>query len=720
MAAPTTTVELAELVRNSGLFDPAKVDAHLPADAPLPDSPSALLDQLVRDGVCTKYQAKMILAGRVKRLVLGKYRLLRPIGRGGMGNVYLGEHTAHRRRVAVKVLRGEPARDPLAAARFEREARAAAALDHPNLVRLFDSGMSHGVPYLVMEYVPGVTVQHLLDKAGPLSVAQAVHIVSQAAEGLAHAHARGIIHRDVKPLNLMFTDGGRVKLLDMGLALAIDRREDRLTEQAGDPAICGTVDFLSPEQCGHGRLDQRSDVYSLGVTLYTLLTGRPPFAGSAGEKIAAHLNCPPPSPKAVAPAVPDGLNRVVERMTAKRPDHRPPTCEAVVRELAPWCPATAPDPPTLDPMRTTNIRIGPSGQTVEPAATPLIRRRYLALAVVALLLGVAVGVFFWRPVVTATDPVTHGPWAGECLLLRGNESPVNDLVFTPDGRHLVGVDWDGRVQVWNADSGQHLHSTRLKGDTSALACSVGASGRVYASGHELGVSIIDPASGRVVRQFDTPHPRLWTVRPSADERRLLLAGEEAVEVWDLESATRLTSYPTSGEYIWVAAFSPDESMIAAGGRIGDEFEGPGVIHLWDTATATERLTLTGHTMPVRSIAFSPDGRTLYSGGFDGTVRVWDTTTGECLRVIDAHAGYVERVVPVSGGLLLTVAAPPKKGSGLQRLVKLWAADGQEVSGGPPEDDRHLYAAAVSPDRTRFAASANSHTVRLWTFRPPPD
>lgn len=723
MAAPSTTDELLAQVRALGLCDQAVLTGRFPADTPLPASPAECVRQLVSGGVCTRYQGKMLLAGKGRRLVLGNYRLLRPLGRGGAGSVFLAEHMTVKRRVAVKVLRGAGS-DSLATARFQREGRAAAALDHPNIVRLFDFGVSHGVHYLVMEYLPGVTVQQLLDTSGPLAVPTAVYLVTQTAYGLAHAHARGIVHRDVKPLNLMAGDGG-VKVLDMGLARALDSGDDRLTEQAGDDAICGTLDYLSPEQCSGGAVDARTDIYSLGVTLFTLLAGRPPFPGSPAEKIAQHQTATPPPLDRVVPAVPPGLARLVERMMAKRPDDRPPTCEAVIEGLAPWCPADPPHLPGSDPGRTTSLRISRtqsqnwSAGEINPPAS---RRRRWGWAVAGLVVVGVLGGVNWAMIGRSAAPVTRvpDPWAGECLWLKGSDAPVNDLAFTPDGRYLVGVDWNGRLHVWDAVTGSLRHSITLKPDSRGLACSVGASGRVYAAGLDMGVFVVDPECGEVKRVIDTPHPRLWTVQPTADERRLLLAGEGGVEVWDVKTATRLTTYPTTGEYVWVAAFSPDESVIAAGGRTGEEFDGPGVIHLWETATGAERLTLKGHDKPVRTIAFSPDGHTLYSGSFDGTVRVWDTTTGECLRVIEAHPGYIERVVPAGGGRLLTVAGPPQDGAGLFPLVKLWDADGKELSGGPPHDDRHLYAGAVSADRTRFAAAAHSNTVRLWVFRPPPD
>jgi len=338
MPPPTTIADFLGLIRKSGLIDEqALADVALN----LPSEPAACAAALVEAERLTAFQAKQLLAGRVRGLVLGPYRILRPLGQGGMGVVYLAEHADLARYVAIKVLGDEQAKEELALGRFFREARAAAALDHPNIVRLHDIGRAGGTHFLVMEFVDGTDLQALLERTGPLHAAQAAGYIAQAAAGLQHAHEMGFIHRDIKPANLIVSKSGVVKVLDMGLARSVTNPKDALTGQLGDNGITGTIDFLSPEQARNVSLDARTDIYSLGAAFYTLLTGRPPYGGSTGQKLARHQMAVPPDVRAVRPDVPGELSAVIARMMAKHPDERYQSADGVIAALAPWAPNSA-------------------------------------------------------------------------------------------------------------------------------------------------------------------------------------------------------------------------------------------------------------------------------------------------------------------------------------------------------------------------------------------
>jgi CheY-like chemotaxis protein len=254
---------------------------------------------------------------------LGQYRILGHLGQGGMGTVYKARHVLLSRVVALKVLRPEHTRDRGAVARFRGEMRAAGRLAHPHIVQALDARKVKGMHFLVMEFVDGIDLARMVAQLGPLPVLAACEIARQAALGLQHAHALGLVHRDVKPANLMLTQPGHAKLLDLGLALLRDDRS--LAEERPGEYLVGTADYLAPEQIVGGRtVDGRTDLYSLGCTLYELLTGLPPFArfASVAQKLRAHVQTPAPAIRRVRREVPRGVAAVLGRLLAKEPAGR--------------------------------------------------------------------------------------------------------------------------------------------------------------------------------------------------------------------------------------------------------------------------------------------------------------------------------------------------------------------------------------------------------------
>ena len=272
---------------------------------------------------------------------LGQYQLVEELGHGGMGDVYKAFHIKLKRTVAVKLLPAYRQRSPQAVSRFHREMEAVGRVDHPNIVRAHDAGEADGQFFLAMEFVEGATLSSLVRRVGPLTVADACDIVRQAAVGLQHAHEHGLVHRDVKPSNLMLTTTGVVKVLDLGLArLQVEECGDG--DATGSGQIMGSADYMAPEQGSNPRdADARADVYALGCTLYFFLAGRPPFGDERHStflaKVMAHAKEGVVPIDQIRPDVPGPLPAVLNRMLAKSPANRCSTAAEVAELLTPFC-----------------------------------------------------------------------------------------------------------------------------------------------------------------------------------------------------------------------------------------------------------------------------------------------------------------------------------------------------------------------------------------------
>ena len=349
MPAPTTTLEIVDLIRRSGLIDPHRLDTFLAQSADDDEedtTPRQVIDHFITAGLITKYQAEQFMLGKWRGFTIGKYKVLERLGFGGNGTVYLCEHLVVKRRVAVKVLPLAKAANPSALGRFYREARASGVLDHPNLVKAHDIDEENGLHFLVMEYVDGTNLQDLVVKAGRLTVARSAHYIKQAAQGLQSAHEAGLVHRDIKPSNILLNRDGVVKVLDLGLARFFNDETDLLTLKYDDNAVLGTADYVAPEQAMDSHsADIRADIYSLGCTFYYLLSGRPPFpTGKAAQKLIQHQTEMPKPIRELRPDVPAALAAVFEKMLAKEPARRYQTPGEVVAALAPWTDTPIPPP----------------------------------------------------------------------------------------------------------------------------------------------------------------------------------------------------------------------------------------------------------------------------------------------------------------------------------------------------------------------------------------
>jgi eukaryotic-like serine/threonine-protein kinase len=340
---PKPNVEtFLDLVQRSGLVEKDPLQAIIAqlkkeGGGRPPSDVDEVAKRFVAENLITQWQCDRLLEGRHRGFFLGKYKLLGQVGAGGMSTVYLGEHVLMRRRVAIKVLPKNRVSDTSYLARFYREAKAGGSLDHPNIVQAYDVDNDGSMHYLVMEFVDGRDLQQTVKRGGPMGYFMAADYIRQAADGLAHAHVSGLIHRDVKPANLLVDQKGVVKVLDLGLARFTDENRDSLTEQFNENVL-GTVDYLAPEQAvdSHG-VDARADIYSLGCTFYFLMTGHPPFPdGTLPQRLMAHQKQQPPGIEKERSDVPPDLAAICMKMMAKKPADRYQSMSDVSQAVRQW------------------------------------------------------------------------------------------------------------------------------------------------------------------------------------------------------------------------------------------------------------------------------------------------------------------------------------------------------------------------------------------------
>jgi serine/threonine-protein kinase len=327
-------------------------------------SPCKAYLELVLDGIFTPDEgaAAPVRRDKFQDRIFGKYKILRPIAKGGMGAVYLGEHVELGKKVAIKILTEEYSKMPGIQGRFKREATAGGRLEHPNIVTVLDMDQADGYAYIVTEFVDGPSLEQLIQKEKQFTPERAIDIVSGVLSGLQHAHDHGVIHRDIKPANIIVSTAGNAKVIDFGLAK--DAESQTILTMAGN--VMGTPSYMSPEQARGEQAAASSDLYACGIILFQLLTGRKPFEGRGiVEILDKQLNAPLPQLRSINPAVSESLDRVVRKMTAKKPEQRygspneaieallvalkGPAVSATVTAIAPPQREAAPPPPPPKP-----------------------------------------------------------------------------------------------------------------------------------------------------------------------------------------------------------------------------------------------------------------------------------------------------------------------------------------------------------------------------------
>jgi serine/threonine protein kinase len=570
---------------------------------------------------------------------LGKYRLLGRLGQGGMGTVYRGEDLQLQRCVAVKVFSGVSELDGGGIHRFVLEARAAARLNHPNLVAVYDAGQQGGVPYIVMELVGGVSAQALVHEHGALPWPQATRIIADVCRGLSAAHAAGLIHRDVKPGNILVDPGGTAKLADFGLA----KSPQAGPAHATDPGtILGTPHYMSPEQCAGDGIDARADVYALGGSYYALLTGRPPYDGADRVQIMyAHCTAPVPDPRAVVPALPAACTAIVARAMAKERAGRFRSAQDMLTALtavlaavpAEQAPAAVPLPALPLPIPDTTLVEQPVVSALYRNVRRPRRRRSIrfgaGLALLALTvigLGALARSFFRSrpaedPPQVAVQPGVESPVAVkprvESPATFTDGQPVALLPRPPLGKHngearglafggqrVASVGADKVARVW--DLNRLNEPPKLFTHAVELNCvALSPDGKWLATGNldAPTVRLWDVDTGRVIGDIsDASGP--WALAFHPTKNRLAIGGGDRVQVVDLNAAGKELQRKRLPGKLWVTtgiAFTPD------GRYLGATTYEPGAFFL-DGTTLKKSAFIASNAHLCGGLAFSADGK----------------------------------------------------------------------------------------------------------------
>ncbi len=608
---------------------------------------------------------------------LGSYEISSLLGSGAMGDVYLAKDLKLGRNVALKVLPEEFSTDKDRLGRFEREARAASALDHPNIVTIHDISEAEGYHFIVMQYVPGKTLGELIRTEGAMEPRRALDIAVQAADGLSKAHGQGVVHRDLKPDNIMIAEDGAVKILDFGLAKLTEPSDlseapTRDVEMAytKEGHVVGTVPYMSPEQARGKRVDERSDIFSFGCVVYEMLTGKRPFiADSTAGVLAAIIRDEPKRLKELAPSAPSVLEKTIDRTLKKRPEDRYDSMAELHQQL---CEIQG----NLDTKHSILSAV------FDEFPANLVETSFFRIAALCLIL-VGIAVFVYHTLKAPPPPP-------EILPLTTMEGVETGPALSPDGKQ-VAYSWDGgddgryHIYVQLVSGGPPLQLT----DASANDCCPG-----------------------------------WS--PDGSDIAFLRRGADGPELYRVASlggsASRLTATSGSGPGFSSTAlgidWSPDGGSIAM--TDGDDSATPPGIFLLSTETGAKKRITSPQELFLDAIpAFSPDGHDLAfirykrgSGGV-GDIYVQSLDGGEPVRVTTSELPIYDMDWTSDGrAIVFSSVGRPTADSWIWKVP---AAGGEPARLPFGEDARHV---SVALDGNRLVFSQKIEEVNIWRLNGP--
>jgi serine/threonine protein kinase len=604
-------------------------------------------------------EVKMAIQDRVGQQ-LGNYRLTHLLGQGGFGDVYLGQHIYLNTQAAIKVLHEQMTAQDFQ--NFLKEAQTVAVLKHPHILRVLEFGLEKATPFLVMEYAARGTLRQCHPQGTIVPLPIVVSYVKQVASALQYAHDQKIIHRDVKPENMLVGDQGNIVLSDFGTAIVAHKTQSLNTHDA-----MGTVWYMAPEQI-RGKARPASDQYALAVVVYEWLCGVCPFVGSAPIDIALqHLSESPEPLQTRAPGISKTVEQIVHKALAKDPRERFSSILEFADALEQAC---LPDRQVS--LSQSPIKIQEdlsSGVTAPLILSQPIQSSQSAQAIVLVpVVGTQIAIYrghthfvetlTWSPDssriasggwdqtvqvwdVTTKQPVViynnhaSGKTAGEGI----PEGMVFAVAWSPDGTSIASGSWDKTVQVWDATNGRQIYIHRGH-VTSVPAVAWSPDSRRIASASVDGtVQVWDAATGMHAQTFRGHHSYVYAVTWSPDGTRIASGGNDRkVHIWDALTGQLLLTYENHASNVTAAAWSPNGSCIASGSSIYK-----GVIHVWDAVTGIQIQTYEGHSGNIKAVCWSPDSTQIASASTDGTVQVWYASTGTEIWTYNGHTDQVNAV-----------------------------------------------------------------------------
>jgi WD40 repeat protein len=590
---------------------------------------------------------------------LGNYRLTYLLGQGGFGDVYLGQHIYLNTQAAIKVLLEQMTAQDFQS--FLKEAQTVAVLKHPHILRVLEFGLDNATPFLVMEYASRGTLRQSHPQGTTVPLPAVVLYVKQVAAALQYAHDQKIVHRDVKPENMLVGDQGYIVLSDFGTAIVAHKTQSLNTHDA-----MGTVWYMAPEQI-RGKARPASDQYALAVVVYEWLCGACPFVGSAPIEIALqHLSESPPPLQARVPSITTAVEQVIQKALAKDPRQRFPSILEFANTLEQACP---PDMQALlsaspQPINTQEDLSGGVTMPLVPDQPIQSLQASVLIPVVGTQISIYQGhthfveTLAWSP---DSSRVTSGGWdqtvhvcdaaTAEPILVydghasskaRGEGIPegmIFAVAWSPDGTSIASGSWDKTVQVWDATNGTQIYTYRGHVTSVPAVAWSPDSTRIASASVDGTVQVWEAATGRYAQTFRGHNSYVYAVTWSPDGKRIASGGNDRkVHIWDATTGKLLLTYENHVSDVTAVAWSPNGTCIASGSSIYE-----GTVHVWDTTTGVQVQTYEGHSGTLKALSWSPDSTRIASASTDGTVQVWYASTGTEIWTYSGHSDQVNAV-----------------------------------------------------------------------------